>query len=621
MNFTVQQQLNTEQQKQQLDIENEVAQLRQFDGPPADFWLRLLNVLGRYFSASSTLLLVRAKQQDWQVVGTWPSQTPTIDGRKNIQLLSHMADNTQGFKLLENSQPVKGDMKNGRLLAGQLDVPEGQPATVLFFLLDEKLELTQLEKIFPLLNDIPKQYLANRLLSRSNNESHHVIRAIDLMVVLNEANHFMHSAMALCDELVSSLPCDRVSLGWVKGPYVHTLAISHIEKLNRKMEIVQALELVMEEAQDQDAEIIYPEPTGSLVIAHEHQRYAKTYQLQSLVSIPLRLHDQVVAVITCERNESTFDQGEVLGLRILCDQAVYRLNTLKQQDRWFGARLRDQIGSAFKTIFGVKYTAVKLGTLVFAGLLSYLTFASWDYRVEAPFILRTDSLTFIPAPFEGYVKEVFVQVGDKVALGDLMLNLDMTDLLMQKTEIYADFSRYAREEKKMRSKNALADMKIAEAMKDQMKAKLDKVHYNLARANILAMSAGVVVEGELDKMLGTPVKKGEVLFKVAALDKLYIELAVEERDVHQVDTQTNGEVSFLSQPQIKFPISVQRINPAAEVKDGNNVFVVRAEIQQPAPAWWRPGMSGIAKLDIEQRSPLWILSHRTVAYLRMFFWW
>ena len=36
------------------------------------------------------------------------------------------------------------------------------------------------------------------------------------------------------------------------------------------------------------------------------------------------------------------------------------------------------------------------------------------------------------------------------------------------------------------------------------------------------------------KRLGAPVRQGDVLFKVARLDRLYIECKVKERDIHEI---------------------------------------------------------------------------------------
>ena len=33
------------------------------------------------------------------------------------------------------------------------------------------------------------------------------------------------------------------------------------------------------------------------------------------------------------------------------------------------------------------------------------------------------------------------------------------------------------------------------------------------------------------------------------------------------------------------------------------------------------GMSGVAKLEVEKRNLLWVVTHRTMDFLRMYFWW
>ena len=55
-------------------------------------------------------------------------------------------------------------------------------------------------------------------------------------------------------------------------------------------------------------------------------------------------------------------------------------------------------------------------------------------------------------------------------------------------------------------------------------------------------------------------------------------------------------------------------------KDGN-VFLVRLKLDRTAESWWRPGMTGLCKLSVEKRSLLWILTHRTVDFLRLKLWW
>ena len=73
--------------------------------------------------------------------------------------------------------------------------------------------------------------------------------------------------------------------------------------------------------------------------------------------------------------------------------------------------------------------------------------------------------------------------------------------------------------------------------------------------------------------------------------------------------------------QLKYPVEIERIYPAAMPKDGENVFIVRCKLLAQPDAWWRPGMSGLVKLEAGERTLFWMLTHTTVDFLRMWLWW
>jgi multidrug resistance efflux pump len=202
-----------------------------------------------------------------------------------------------------------------------------------------------------------------------------------------------------------------------------------------------------------------------------------------------------------------------------------------------------------------------------------------------------------------------------------LLSLNRDELELEEAAAVADLSRYSREAEKARAANALADMRIAQALADQARARLELVRYRLEQSQLRAPFDGVVAEGDQKERIGAPVKQGEVLFKVARTDTLYVEAEVNERDIHEIRPDSRGEIAFASQPKLKFPIRLIRIQPAAQPKQGENIFLARCEFPGRPEAWWRPGMTGITKLEAGRRSLLWILTHRTVDYLRMLLWW
>jgi len=164
-------------------------------------------------------------------------------------------------------------------------------------------------------------------------------------------------------------------------------------------------------------------------------------------------------------------------------------------------------------------------------------------------------------------------------------------------------------------------MKVSLALAEQAKAKLDLVRYHLDHADVKAPFDGIVVEGDLKELLGSPVKKGDVLFKVARIEKMYAELKVDEQDIQDVRLGATGQIAFVSRPGFKFPVTVQRIDPVSVPDEKKNVFLVRVTFPEKVSSWWRPGMSGVAKIDVGKRNILWIFTHRTIDFLRIFFWW
>jgi hypothetical protein len=116
------------------------------------------------------------------------------------------------------------------------------------------------------------------------------------------------------------------------------------------------------------------------------------------------------------------------------------------------------------------------------------------------------------------------------------------------------------------------------------------------------------------------VQAGEALLRIVQVRDLYGQLQVDERDVQYLTQGQEGELAFVGRPDEKFRVSLQSFEPVAQVKEQGTVFLLRAGVLDPARDWWRPGMSGVCKIPVGKRSILWILSHRTIEFLRLHLW-
>ncbi len=601
-------------------------QVRRFGGAPAQFYPMLLEATGLLTGAQLALLLRKGTAGDngWQRVGVWPPDGSNDSGAQMfLRLASELASAASEKEAAV--APLNGVAGSGATsygLALRVDGESPQDALLAVFYLPgfSEAQTGAALRHLRLIADTPQVYRMRRAAGESQVALSHFSSVVDLMALLNAQHRYLAVAMTLCNELAARHKCDRVSLGWLDGEYVKLQAISHTERFERKMEAVRVLEQTMEEALDQDELIVWPAPEGDTRIHRDHTSFAEGQKVKSVCSIPLRLGGKTVGVITCERNSEAFTEEEQRLLSLIGEMAVRRLSELKRTDRWFGARWAIGAREQLAKVVGVEHTWAKVIAVLVAVGLGVLFFGKMNYRVEAPFILRTENMAILTAPFGGFIDEVPREIGDSVQPGELLLKLDTKDLLLEEASALADLDRYTREAEKARANRALADMRVAQAQAEQARVRLDLVRYRLGQAQIKAPFAGVIVEGDLKKHLGAPVKQGDPLFKVARTDRMYVECNVLENDIHEVRGDATGEIAFLSRPKLKFPVKLERIEPAAQAKEADNVFIIRCQFQGAPEDWWRPGMSGVTKINVGKRTFFWIVSHRTIDFLRMFFW-
>jgi hypothetical protein len=592
--------------------------LRHFDGKPAEFWPELLDVLIKLADALAALVAVRSEspRQEWRVLASAAASERGLDARSLAARLDSVAEacRGEGFARTEHEGLT---LLAVRLLAGAdsdlcvvlLATPES----------GDHQAADALERV-RLVADVPDSYQTERLAFDAKTKVEQLASVLDLMVVVNDAKRFLAASMTFCNELAFRHKCERVSLGWLKNGYLRIRALSHVDRFERKSEVVQQLEQTMEEAFDQNSEVVYGPAESTAVVHRDHAAYSRAVDVAYVASVPLRVEGKPVAVCTFERNTAPFGEVELRLMRLSCDQVSRRLADLRSHDRWFGARLAFWLKDKLGKLIGFEHTGAKLVGLIVAGALLFVFFGKLEYRIKAPVTLRTDDVAYLTAPFDGHIDKVEVRIGDTVEQGGVLLSLDDRELRLQEAALVAERSRYQREFEKSRAQNSLADMRINTALIDQAQARLELVRYQLGKSVVQAPFEGVVVEGDLRERIGAPVEQGEMLFKLARIEHLFAELEVGESDIQELGESVRGEMALAARPQLAYPIEVTRIEPAAVAKEKGNIFIVACSFPDGYQAWWRPGMTGVARISTGPRRVVWILTHRTLDFLRLTFW-
>jgi biotin carboxyl carrier protein len=591
-----------------------------FAGHPAKFWPAFLAFACRQADAHIGILLNK-KSASWKEICQWSTDQRRCSFSEPLSAeLTAFAE-----KCLQEGSASTSIRASSEMIALGLALDEkaGEQASVVIFFVEAatSVNVDEILRRLCLIADTPAIYHRKRAAQQAQKDLACFADVLDMLLLLNAETRFLAAAMTLVNETAARYQCARVSLGWCDNGYIRLQSISHMERFERKMDIVTRLEAAMEEALDQDEEILWPCFDANGAVTRDHEAYVQKQQAEHLISLPLRLHDQPLGVLTCEREDTAFMEDDVRSLRILGDQVSCRLAELKQHDRWFGAKLKDGICKKVSGLLGVEHTLTKLVGLLICALVFFAIIVKLPYRVEAAFILRSEDVRQVSAPFDGYIDTVQVKIGQKIEKGHRLLLLDTSDLLLEESAALANQIRFQREVEKARARNTLIEMKIAQARTDQAQAQLELIRHRLSQAQVCSPITGIIVEGDLEELRGAPVSKGDILFKVARHENLFVELKINEDDIHELSEGQSGKIAFVSRPQLKYPFKIIQIDPVALPGDAGNIFNARGKNLDASLDWWRPGMSGIAKLDAGSRRIIWIITHRTIDFFQMLMWW
>ncbi|MEQ9459822.1 MAG: efflux RND transporter periplasmic adaptor subunit [Phycisphaeraceae bacterium] len=445
--------------------------------------------------------------------------------------------------------------------------------------------------------------------------------AVSLLATVAEHDRFRAAAMAACNEIAQRTKAMRVSLGILRGRYIHLLAMSQTEQLNRKMRVVQDIESAMEECLDQDVEILVPASPEADYVSRATAELSEKHGPSRILALPLRLEGTPEAVLLIELpSDQSLTLRQVEGLRLAADLLAPTLIRQSRSDRWFGARAAAWARRHVGELVGPRHTWAKLTAI---GLLAFLLIATLypaRYRVDGSFVVKAAQRQIVSAPFAGYLATVNVEPGDTVIPHiTILATLDTADLYLERASLLAEIEGFEKDLATARRDGEIAELQIAQARIDEARARADLIAYRIEQASIRSTVPGVVIEGDLKQQIGVALELGQPLFEIAPLDDLYAELSVTESRINEVEPGQTGLFASVASPGKYLPFTVDRINPAAEVVEGRNVFKVRLRFDEP-DATLQPGMQGVGKIDAGQRPLIYIWTRDAIRWLRMKLW-
>ena len=560
--------------------------------------------------------------------GSFLPRAVAPDPRRDLAPLRTIAERS-----LASGRPASEEAGEGRAhIAYPLREGDGPVAAVVVVVLDA----TRPGSVQAALRDIhwAAGWLAARLWERrAGAEAGARARAavaLDLVALLAEHRRPEPAAMALVNELQTVLKANQVAVGMLKGarasPRIRLLAMSHAAWFRRRSAVAEALETAMEECFDQAGAVAAP-PIASIdrAIAVAHQDYLRGSATRHILSVPLPDEAGTVGVISVERRaeDAPFTEDDLLMAETVAAVVGPILELKRRNRRWLAGRLLDGTVHVLGVLLGPRRLSWKLLAVSLIALAVAAATVTGPFRVQAEAVLRGETQRAAVAPFAGYVEAAPLRAGDRVAAGALLARLDETDLRLEELRWRSEIDRLSAQSRDALAQYDRAQLALLQAQIEQARAQLRLTEARLARSRIAAPIDGVIVSGDLSQRLGAPVQAGEVLFEVAPLDAFRIDIWLDERDLRFVEEGQSGRLVLTGDPGDGRALELQRITPVAEVQGGINAFRLEARLvaaDAAELARLRPGMEGIAKIDVDRALVSWIWTRRLVDWLRRTLW-
>lgn len=240
--------------------------------------------------------------------------------------------------------------------------------------------------------------------------------------------------------------------------------------------------------------------------------------------------------------------------------------------------------------------------------------SSWQQQLAAIGSLRAREGIDIRSEVEGVVRRVHVQPGQRVKAGDLLVELDDTvdravlksaRVRLEKTR--RDFQRdKALFEKALISRdefeNARSEFESAEALVEETQGVID-------RKTLRAPFDGTVGIHNLAE--GHYLGKGDDVLSLQALQTLYLDMNVPEKDVRKLRPGQRVQFSVPSQGEQVFDAAVRFIDVRVEATTRN--VLIRAVVENPERILL-PGMFARATIILEESRQVLTVPREAVAY-------
>lgn len=272
-------------------------------------------------------------------------------------------------------------------------------------------------------------------------------------------------------------------------------------------------------------------------------------------------------------------------------------------------RLGNWLLAGFVAVFGKTLWKLKVAVLLLALSVSVAALTPAVQRPGFTATVEAVDRQIISAAFDGFLSRAPYQSGDKVAAGDVLVQLDDSDVRLQLTQRRSELAEIETQLQTARAQRDSARVRQLETRRDQGRIAIALLERQLERAAAVADRPMIVVGGDAWRRVGDRVRLGEPLLELASPDRFRLRAFVGEDWVSDLADGTVGEVALTAFPDRPIPVTLLGIGRDAAMVNGEYAFPVLLELTPPPDLSVLDGMRGVVRLDLGQGSLLYVYTH------------
>lgn len=430
---------------------------------------------------------------------------------------------------------------------------------------------------------------------------------LDLVGKIHESPDLNHACHSLAADLRDYIGCDRVAIGIRRNENAccRLIAISGVIESDPRADVMRSMEAVLDECVHRDTIRAWSLTNeADQEAAHCERTLASLTNTRAVLSVPLRTPSgSGIGAWVFLGPDSFIDHS--LNLRFLETCAPNVAGGLHMLQQSQPGRVRSFLRRLLKAMPLLRGKTV----WVLAAAAAAAMFIPMPYNVSVECELQPVVRRFVAAPFAGEFEKSLAKPGDLVTKGQVLGRMSGRELRWELAGLVADQQRAckSRDANMASAKTAVAQMDQLEIERLELKRAL--LENRLKQLEIRSPINGIVISGDVERSEGVPVEIGQVLFEVAPLDSMLVELAIPDNEISHINAGMPTTVRLDAHSGSLWSGSLKRIQPRSVTRETDNVFLGELPLDN-ADRVLKPGMKGRGKIRTASHSLGWILFHK-----------